>query len=302
MNERVIMRCRFVVFFTIIALFDNYDLKAQSYSPLVDTNKTWNVAEGDFVWFWSTSNYSLTQDTLIDGLHYKKVYAKDSILNPDFLRLMAFIREDSMKRVYIIRCPDTQSTGETLLYDFGLNVGDTVTAFNYYLSPVQNTWIVSSIDTVHLISGEKRVRWKLQNFSSDEDCWVEGIGSTMGLLFPGTRGIIDLSSKLLCYYENFDLMYKNDSSCFLSNANVDVQKVNSYQIFPTVAKDVVYVNNVDLNEVEIVEIYNATGNVIYRSTLFSNEINVTALQPGFYFIGLTFINHSSYVTKFLKIN
>jgi len=100
-------------------------------------------------------------------------------------RIAGWIREDSLNKVYFIKnntiyfC-DADDTAEVLLYDFRLQVGDTIHFYNGFN-------IIQGVDTI-ISKGIPRKRWyfKYNNgaCNSRNDTIVEGIGSSKGLLYP----------------------------------------------------------------------------------------------------------------------
>ena len=105
--------------------------KAQDYLPLVKDNAEWNIvwkATSQWTWLRITENLLLEGDTLVDDMQYKKVMRKISSEAPywngstDYYSLYGLIREEPEGKVFYK--PIDQDTAY-LLYDFGMNVGDT---------------------------------------------------------------------------------------------------------------------------------------------------------------------------------
>ena len=139
----------------------------------------------------STEQNIIHGDTLIGGLSYFKLYTTLHndlhVYTPPFSQVIhtydstgpVFLRYDTlMKKVYYL--PGIDST-ERLIYDFGLQVGDTV--------PMQSSEFpgafVDSIDTINIF-GIQAKRFFVNIGDSGLD-WlnfiVEGMGGTNGLLY-----------------------------------------------------------------------------------------------------------------------
>ena len=145
-------------------------------------------------------------DTIISNHKYRNIvyFNDDGVNSTDF-----FIREDTAnRRVYL------KARLEWLLYDFSASVGDTI-------GTVVDTFIVQSIDTIS-IGGKLRKRLNLSCHFSREDiyfpnaignyqqdvAWLEGIGSTEGLLFPTINYEVG-ANVLVCYSNGDSVIYHN---------------------------------------------------------------------------------------------
>ena len=162
---------------------------------------------GNFIG-WTTAKvttwHKVGADSLIDWTLYKQILSsKDSLMENWYLdRLM---RENGNK----VFERDLYVKSEILLYDFGMQPGDTLLEGNGYITTV----LESVRDTVM-----DRPR-KLFTFSKNscdfpelEETWIEGIGALRGGLFRRTcdfsTGCED-ETELICYFENGELVYHN---------------------------------------------------------------------------------------------
>jgi hypothetical protein len=131
------------------------------------------------------NRYTMKGDTVINGKSYNKIYCSTYVyLNPPpkltitNLGYCFGIRQDiATKRVY--RTYDVNNTTiDTLLYDFDLKIGDTVTRSFTTRSGNQDQ-VVISIDSI-TYSGKKYKRFHLKGTMPDA-ALIEGVGSTNGL-------------------------------------------------------------------------------------------------------------------------
>ena len=105
----------------ILILFLLTNTNGQKYFSFKDTGAIWSV---------NIEKFSSSGDTLIKGIKYKKFYetVADSIFSLDKASYFAALREDSSKKVMVIR---DGSQYEKLLYDFSLKLGDTAVVYPY---------------------------------------------------------------------------------------------------------------------------------------------------------------------------
>lgn len=209
----------------LIALFAALSSQSQTnlYHPFPDSNAVWNI---NYYWACMGSEpnndlFSLTYsgDTIIGSTSYHK-------LNTPFIDHQSVgtcgggttgyqgaIRHDGPgKRVYFV---PPSSGNEQLLYDFNLQVGDTVEG---YLET--NAWpadVVQEIDSV-LVGNTYRKRWIINT------CYnislIEGIGSTYGLIQPSPGCVTDLPDyAITCFRQNGETLFPDTvSNCELITA------------------------------------------------------------------------------------
>ena len=154
--------------------------------------------------------YYLNGDSVIGNLVYKKVferrYKKYHWLSPppayncegsyynDFFRML--IRQDSLK-MYV-----RDSDGiDTLLYDFDLQVGDTLPiTYNLYMDDI----VVTGIDSL-LVGSSYRKVFEIPDYNPDGNNLIEGIGFTTGLLDP--FDCPEFPTVLKCFVQNDTTYY-----------------------------------------------------------------------------------------------
>ena len=161
----------------------------ESYQ-IVDSTKTWNtIGYGWATWgvmnCGGTTTTGLT-DKFFPGDQYLDVIeCEDSLLQ--LWNVVGFIREDTnCKQVFF-------KTGEEegLIYDFGLEAGDTVQLENIYLNHELEPLICDSIDQVNINGIMKNRFYLFRSLRSQKDpyypdeIWIEGIGSNYGILHSG---------------------------------------------------------------------------------------------------------------------
>jgi hypothetical protein len=172
--------------------------RSQSFAPIPDS-AVWTVTH---CFLFSKLAYPLHKkfvtfgDTLIGGVNYARVYSIDyattSSGNPDTLYLDSLQYEGALResggKVYII--PHTSASAETL-YDFTGDVGDTISIVDYFGGPTASQGgyrylkeMIASIDSVPIDGSYRRRYFFPASGYHPPEYWIEGIGSTFGLLWP----------------------------------------------------------------------------------------------------------------------
>ena len=209
-----------IKFIAVIALMmmGGMTMKAQDYHPIVEDGKQWNVL---FTYPWSppepphryTDIYKIEGDTLVDGVPYKVMYATR---NEDLTgwNLWGFLRETEDGQVFSRR-PSTSD--EYLLYDFSMEVGDTICMCDYGF--YECCMVVVEKGEI-LVNEEPRQQIVLEYpfGNGEQEVWIEGIGSLYGIIDSGSLFLVGGSTDLLCYYEDGDLIWQNSypsiNSCY----------------------------------------------------------------------------------------
>jgi len=193
-----------------------------------------------------------------------------------------YLREDTIARkVYYL---PIDSTNERLLYDFNLNVGDTLKpypAFSSCISP-----IVTQIDSV-LVGGNFRKQWTV---NSGGCLWdgkiIEGIGSLFGLLEPYSNferwGFVE------CYSVNSVTMFSQSPDCPVLITQVDKKiKFDNVAISPNPTK-----NSITISQTEPTfnkyEIYSLNGKLVSENKIMSilQKVDLTGYAEGMYIVKL----------------
>lgn len=203
----------------VLMFFKEGTAQAYDYIPFPDSGFTW-TGKTTCLSGLGGSSYSrswtlyISGDTTIDN-HVYHVIKKDSII-PFY-----YVREDSFKRVFL-RFRDA----DTLLFDFGVNVGDTTTCLG-------GVYVVNRIDTL-IYNGIPRRRLLMEYPANTYmgDLWIEGIGSVSGgplgygwhwfYCQPAT------SSSLCMAQKNTTILYGNNCSVQVDIENIQEPVVAIY--------------------------------------------------------------------------
>lgn len=178
----------------LISIFGR-TISAQQYYPMLDSVNEWRYVNNNIVMrlqnlaqsspcaypftSWNSFSESTTSDTLIDSLVYKTVMLDNTCI-------IGYMREDTATRkVYFM---DNIFNPEILLYDFSMNVGDTMT-LNFvqpYLFFQNGIYTLDSVKTVHILSGFRRLFY-LNNHSFPLGytlLWLESVGNYFEVFYP----------------------------------------------------------------------------------------------------------------------
>ena len=272
-------------------------LSAQTYYPLVDTNKIWSgfgICTGCPHQDSSSYYIKFTQDTTIKGIVYKKVMLSQDALHKNWIK-DGYLRETADEKVYYL---EALYVSEICYYNFNVKKGDTILP-GY-------PFVVDSINNI-LIGKQLRKRFYINKSGSPCDIWIEGIGSVeYGILNAYMCGVIGTKQSFLCYSENDTLKYENpeynlcpqiiDNMNELKNGNGEL-RIN---VYPNPVNSLLVVGFSLLEKSNIkIQIYDITGREI--ETLVNEikdigkhkiEFNAEKLNNGIYFCRLEAENMS----------
>lgn len=301
--------------FTLMLLAGAAGIAAQT-TTLVAENKSWanlSAGVGAYLNISMATTYlnMLSGDTIIAGNTYKKLLQIDQTTN-NVIGLQGFMREANGQ--VILRYPNSEN--EFMLYDFSLNVGQEF-ALDYGYSGGELWFKVVAVDSVNINNSLRKRMFIAYNISDPtiDDVWIEGIGSTNGLLSPcydyfyfGSR------RKLLCHYENQVLVYQDSilaecyyddsdstllTSVFYGTSGYDVPTEPAFYIYPNPASDAITIyTDYEESDIEIVG-YDGRRVGRYALSVGENRISVGNMPAGTYFVRLT--NNKKVAYKFLKL-
>ncbi len=274
------------------------------YHPMPDSSSVWNFQRDVSCSsvFWYTNNFSITisGDTIISSQTYHK------LLKPFFTQfsnstsctggesvgyLGAFRQETINKKVFFIQPYDSL---EMLLYDFNMQVGDTVKGYIEQFASQKDT--VISIDSI-LVGSDYRKMWKInQDYNI---FFIEGIGSTNGLIEPSMAGLIGNfgSVGLTCFQQNGQSLYPDTSSnCELITSTNHTDYIsNQINIYPNPSNGSF---TIDFDKANIKEfrLHDLFGNLILcNQTITQFKISIDNLRSGMYI--LTLIDEDNRMTN-----
>jgi hypothetical protein len=226
---------------------------------LPDSSATWTIASIGWGTYFANETFRIEGDTTINSIRYKSIYStKDSIYNPLISTYFCAVRELNNKWFFV----PADSTKEFMLYNFDVEIGDTVF--------IDNPWwygrgelIVFDIDSLEL-SGSYYKYIGLGYYHSSgqpllSDHCIAGIGSTQGFYLSGLR-MMDAGFELLCFHRNDTLIYLNSPSGTCGYISTTDVKINSLISDVTLSPNPVFDKLTVISKLDFqVEIYDISG-------------------------------------------
>jgi len=268
-------------------------VNSQTYYPLVDTNKVWsNLIQATSPPMTSETNFiKFSGDTVIGLNTYNKVLQSNDS-QQTIWTLIGFIREDITHKVYYLKIPNT---AESILYDFGANIGETIHVGGEYGIDL----VVSAIDSVYIYDRYRKRLWV-----GGVEQWIDGIGSICGVMESGTFYQVGGINRLLCYYENDTLKFLNPdfNDCYISTGNIDATtKDNFYfEIYPNPPDDILYLKTNLVNNVSV-QFYDVLENNILNKTIKNEDhlyLDKSIFRSGIY---LYYVKNNGIIVKTGKL-
>jgi hypothetical protein len=283
-----------VIFFLLISYIS---VNGQEYLPMLEENTVWSIMH---------EKHTLIGDTIINELTYKKLYFHNYLedFTPDSLIYIAAMREDETnEKVYFIWMGHEE---EFLLYDFSLEVGSEFVVISplFWLAgpEFQDDWGERIVEVSAVfyqnIAGKDRKTIKVgPNYNYEY--WIEGLGSSKGLIYAGASGEDMLGRDypfLLCIHVSDSLIYQEDDpwgitpdTCYaMPFLNIDEVSRYEYKLIaiPSLFRDSFVIQS-DC-AIEKVTVYNIMGRTVFEfrsKELFTQkEIFTTNWDKGLYII------------------
>lgn len=291
-NLNIIKMKKYLLLFLFIGIISN--VIGQN---IVTENKLWsNTMVGtENLTHYESYYIKFHDDTTINFIAYKKIWRCDDSLQSNWY-IDGYIREDTSQKVFLYPINNNyrvDSDKETLIYDFNINIGDSLQL------PYDNDGYIylDSIGYEKLDNGTDSVKTYIFYSSSDNNAgyliakWYENIGGSGGVLAGlNITTLVGAEYHLVCYYNNDVLMFHNNdfSTCFPAPYpnNINSQNLNSKNF------NVLYNNSQIIfnfpkfkNANSKLDIYNING--AHIKTIEINEgqefiLNKDELCPGMY--------------------
>jgi len=273
-----------------------------------DSTQKWSEKKyfgTDACWTYSygidRSQSYLNSDTILNGITYKKVFYRLPDLKESY---SGAIREEGGK-VYANINTGYNKIGNFLLYNFTVNIGDTIQSVLNNGSELSFPLIVTNIEYIFLLDGEKR---KMISFDMCNP-WIEGIGSVNGLFYPAYTLTTGLDTPhLICFKQNNTELYKatdwcqHDNCCDLLTGMAETQAcIKLSTIVPNPTQDYAMLQfmnqNVSCTSVEIIDFLGQCIKTITSNGRLEYKLDLTTYPAGIYFV----LVHSLYGNEVHKI-
>ena len=202
-------------------------LSQQTYNEMLTHDIEWQLTSCNNGCI--TDVYFIDGDTIYNGYNY-------FILNGyHFISKTFWLREDIQNQTVYMSLVNNNIRKEVLLYDFDLEIGDSINISNPMSPFVTNPgyYIVDSLVSLELQNGLYYEVFYLSSSSvniNESAVWIEGIGSLSLINAPGGTPNVNGPGKLSCYFNKGDLVYSQLDSintCILVNQVTSSELLNS---------------------------------------------------------------------------
>jgi len=258
------------------------------YVPFPTSNAIWSEVYyfTDDIWWEPPSYERFTvngEDTVINDIIYKKIYMFfDTFFDINTAIYVGALREDENKRVWLKMDSPVHpnkpaqfyaNVDEILLYDFSVNVGDTINSEYLNIHCHYVNIVVEKIDTIQIDNSYRR---KIKIIGIDDDFvydwysieWIEGIGSTQGLFFTTE---IDgcgcgAQNKLICFKQDGEILYFDNyffDECFPFSRIEHISNKSEIIVYSNLLRDNIIFDFGQLLIMEM-QIYDITGRLCHE--------------------------------------
>ena len=260
------------------------------YHPMPESNATWNFQVDapcfPIISLYQDYSITITGDTIIGSKTYHKLftpfvwnsYSGTSGCSIAYPGYKGAFRQDSIaKKVFYV----PYDTTEYLLYDFNMQVGDTLKGC--IASYPYDT--VISIDSILVGSGYRKI-WHLNQYQGIY--FIEGIGSTYGLTVGSAGNAIGTFPfwGLTCFIQNGSTLYPNTTtSCPLITSINSLEKIsNQLSVFPNPSNGSfsIETENIELKEIRISDLLGKE--IFHQDKIYQTKTNVDGLNSGTYIL------------------
>ena len=269
-----------ILLLTIIVLAFQLVLSAQNF---VSPDNQWNVLASGMPQSAITEIFWFEGDSVVNDMTYQKFWiSMDSLQTQHFRGLL---REESSV-VYYIQ-PDFS---EGVLYDFNLEIGDTISVVSYFCFGRTINLTVHDIDTVEYF-GMTRKRWHVGEDQEPRETWIEGIGSLSGPLYSSYESCIVCPYwGLLCFHDQGELQYimPYETDCYQKSVGQNENfEASALLVKPNPVKSGSKVFLDSPFKIEEISLFNTSGQLLQKIKPTENGtaiLETSQLKPGMYFV------------------
>ncbi len=295
---------------TLISLTGRYAVaQTNVYHPFPDSGAVWMMQftqwcelapSFPYPHFNYDYQYSLNGDTIINGTKYTKVFRENLFTNCIFVSppnnytctaptyyssyWLAYRNDTITKKVWAIN-----SGPEFLLYDFSLNIGDTMKGTNCEA-------VIIGIDSI-LIGTDYRKKFVV-DVGLVNGCWIiEGIGNVgnqSGGSMSGPFGegccsvcVCNVAWNFNCFIQSGISLYPDTSTCQAINGiNALTPLRVPTTIYPNPCKGIFTISYHSSSQQVTLHLTDVTGKIVFTQRLnnmqSAEQINAMGLSDGFY--------------------
>jgi hypothetical protein len=231
----------------------------------------------------------ISGDTIINSIQYHKLftpYIQTSVKSKSIQINTGYngaIRQDTLiRKVFIV--PRFEST-EQLLYDFTMQVGDSVKGFIQTVFDPKD--VVFSIDSV-LVGNSYRKRWNI-NLSYNISI-IEGVGCTFGLIEQSPGQIIDYYDiGISCFRQNDLTIYPDTlTNCeLITSVNPIEKQIDLINVYPNPSNGTFNIEFDQSKNIKQVQVTDLIGNIIFQKEKnIPSKLCIDNLSPGIFMLSI----------------
>lgn len=269
---------------------------AQDYIPLLDDSNEWHLTSCYYGCI--TDVYNTDGDTLVDQKAYK------ILTGYHFISRTFLLREESASRKVYLKLLQPGINKEYLLYDFSLQIGDSIDMKNpitpfptnagyYKLDSIINRPMANSVNSRHFYLSPS----SSNTISTTPAIWIEGVGSLSILTAPSGYPDINGVGHLSCSFKNGELFYSNldsISSCDPILSNVVAGSALDQVLVTSISDGLYKIHNAE--SIRDVLVFDLSGKKLLE--MKSNRQNQAILDFSKFSAGVYIL--SAYSKKFEK--
>lgn len=294
-----------LILILVLGAFHSSKGQTSTYHSFPESGAVWNLHFSLICSEWEIGDidYSIVTagDTIIEDVNYtilKTPSANDystGNCSDSMVGYKGAIRHDiENKSVYIV--PPNQ-TEEQLLYDFNLEVGDTITG---YLAIGWEGIVVESIDSV-LVGSSYRKRWIIGTW--DQVQIIEGLGSIFGLLESVGKIWDGPIYSLDCFMLDGETLYPLPANpCQAITITKETQASREFRAYPNPTEGNFRIDGSSLSKIARVKVYNSIGVLVSDKQAFYPETTIFNLPEttGLYHIQFMLEDGTTSFVKVVK--
>ena len=290
---------------------------SQQYYPFPTDSAQWSIEIATPQFEFYHYQLKLKGDTILpNGETYSKLYKSFELdyNSPDQI-LHCFLREDSTRKIFV-KYPEGNApdTNEFVLYDYGLEVGDT---FQIRLFDSESIYLFNQVVyTKHIVDlyiDHPRGEYGLMPLNGDTIWtpffdnsygWYEGIGTNLGLLYnelPPGYGETE-TSFLVCFNLKGQYIMSVPNCGNVGIDDIRTQKTG-LKIVPnpiTYMSEIIFPHPMkEIQEINIINYYGQPAKKIIKPEQHEMFISATEFMPGLYFLSITTTDNKIFYLKFI---
>ncbi len=259
---------------------------------LVNSEVSWTESDDNLHPQGEIKRYKFAKDSVFFiNDYYRELLSSDDETGNNFKGLNRYFKEVN-NRIY-----EYKNESDVLLYDFNLNLFDTIkipggtTSFEYMK-------VIEVMDSTILLNGEKRRTFALAcpGFGEVIPVWIEGIGSTLGFLSVYDC-VFPVNTTLQCFYKNDSLIYMNPDVNACLESSIQQLQSQTFVVSPNPTNDQIEIQGtIQFDKINIIS---PSGMKISKNT-HESVIDISNLPVGIYILELVSQGKSLGKHKFIK--